>query len=96
LKVRFLSPAEAEYLDALRYYADQSIDLAHAFANDVEHAVSLLEEFPEIGAPFDVDKRRLLLHRFDQSLIYAVAADEIIVIAIHHSRQHPTSWKKGR
>ncbi len=96
MKVRFLSPAQSEYLEALRFYAAQSLDLAHAFLDDMEHATSLLGEYPEIGALFDAGTRRLLLRRFDHSLIYAVAHDEIVVIAVHHSRQHPTSWKKRR
>lgn len=94
MRVRFLRPAESEYLEALRYYATQSADLAGAFLDDLDHAVNLLSEYAEIGAPYDVDKRRVLLRRFHYSLIYQVELNEVVVVAVMHQSQQPRSWRQ--
>jgi hypothetical protein len=53
LRVRFLRPAEDEYLEALRYYSSYSVDLGVAFLDDIDHVVTLLTAHPEIGARVD-------------------------------------------
>ncbi|NJD17724.1 MAG: type II toxin-antitoxin system RelE/ParE family toxin [Gemmatimonadetes bacterium] len=93
LRVRFLRPAEDEVLASLRYYASQSSELGAAFVEDLDHVVAILAAHPEAGAPFDVDKRRLLLRRFPHSVIYELSPDEVIVAAVPHQRQRPRSWK---
>jgi toxin ParE1/3/4 len=92
LRPRFLSPAEREYVDALRYFSSQSIELGQAFHWDIEHAIDLIDQFPQIGAPFDADKRRLLLRRFPYSVIYQERPAEIVVVAVRHHRQDPQPW----
>jgi plasmid stabilization system protein ParE len=92
LRPHFLSAAEREYVDTVRYYSSQSVELGRAFYRDVEHAVDLIEQFPQIGAPFDVDKRRLILRRFPYSLIYQERPSEIVIAAVRHHRQDPQPW----
>ena len=93
MKVRFLRPAEDEYFAALQHYASQSTDLGAAFLDDLEHALELLAAHPQIGAPYDVDKRRLLLRRFHHSVIYELMPDEVVILAVPHQRQRPESWR---
>jgi plasmid stabilization system protein ParE len=95
LRVRFLTPAEREYLTDLQYYTAQAVELGGAFLDDIDHAVALLSEHPHIGAPFDGDVRRLLLRRFHHSLLYVVEADEVVVLAVQHQSRHPDSWRKN-
>ncbi|MHB1195153.1 MAG: type II toxin-antitoxin system RelE/ParE family toxin [Longimicrobiales bacterium] len=95
MRVRFLRPAEEEVLATLRYYASQSVELGAAFVGDLDHAMALLAAHPEVGAPFDVDKRRLLLRRFPHSIIYEVGVDEVVVAAVPHQRQRPRSWRES-
>jgi len=96
LRPLFLSPAEREYLEVLQYYSLQSVELGRAFIDDVEHALDLIELYPQIGAPFDGDKRRLLLRRFTYSLIYQERAEGVVVAAVRHNRQDPDSWRRVR
>jgi plasmid stabilization system protein ParE len=93
LKVRFLRPAEHEYLQALQYYAAQASDLGAAFLDDLDHAVQLLAAHPEVGAPYEGETRRLLLRRFQYSLIYELEKDEVVVVALRHQRQQPRPWR---
>ena len=94
MRVRFLSPAEREYLAALEYYTEQSTDLGAAFLDDLDHAVELLAQHPHIGAPYDGEIRRLLLRRFHHSAIYSVEAEEVVILAVQHQSRHPESWRK--
>lgn len=94
MRVRFLRPAEEEYLEALRYYTSQSVDLGVAFLDDLDHAVELLAAHPQIGAPYDGDTRRLLLRRFHHSLVYDLRPDEVVILAVAHHSQRPDSWRK--
>jgi plasmid stabilization system protein ParE len=50
----------------------------------------------EIGAPFDLDKRRLLLRRFQHSVIYEAGVGEVIVVAVPHQRRRLKSWREFR
>ena len=84
MRVTFLSPAEREYLAAIEYYTEQSVDLAAAFLDDLDHAVALLGEHSHVGAPFDGEIRRLLLRRFHHSVIYSVEGEEVVIIAVQH------------
>ena len=94
MRVRFLRPAEEEYLEALRYYGSQSFDLGVTFLNDRDHALDLRAAHPQIGAPYDGDTRRLLLRRFHHSLIYELKSDEVVILAVPHHSQRPESWRK--
>ena len=93
MRVRFLRPAEEEYLEALRYYAGQALDLGAELLTDLDHATGLLAELPSIGAPYEGETRRLLFRRFPYSLIYIIQAEEVLVIAVRHHRQEPVSWR---
>ena len=93
MRVRFLSPAEREYLVALEYYTAQASDLGSAFLDDLDHAAALLGEHQHVGAVLDGEIRRLLLRRFPYSLIYAVEADEVVILGVQHQSRHPDlSW----
>jgi plasmid stabilization system protein ParE len=56
--------------------------------------LALLAAYPGIGAPYDVDKRRVLLRRFHHSVIYELTSDEVVVVAVPHQRQRPKSWRE--
>ena len=94
MRVRFLRPAQDEYLEALRHYVAQAQDLGTAFLADLDHATGLLADLPSIGAPYDGDARRLLWSRFPYSLIYIIESEEVLVIAVRHHRQQPVSWRE--
>ena len=52
-----------------------------------------MREFPEAGASYEEDSRRVLFHRFPFELIYRVEADAVVVIAVAHQRRRPGYWK---
>ena len=72
---RFLLPAEEEMTEASVFYEAASPDLGVDFLDDVHRGVDILRAHPAIGQAVGRGLRRMLLHRFPFSLIYAVEAD---------------------
>src|SRR5712664_2528681 len=81
---RFLLPAEEEMTEASVFYEAASPDLGVDFLDDVHRGVDVVRAHPGIGQEVGRGLKRVLLHRFPFSLIYAVEADAILIIAVAH------------
>lgn len=92
--VPFLPAAEAEFLDDLDRYAAEGTDLAADFLAEVEAAVQRAALFPEHGSPYLAGTRRVVLRRFQYSLVYVTAPEPILVVAVAHHRRRPGYWRK--
>jgi hypothetical protein len=73
---RFLSAAEEEMIAAALFYEAAAVGLGRDFLEDVQQAIDILRQYPELGVEVAVGLRRSLLHRFPFTVIYAVE-DEI-------------------
>ena len=93
MKTLFLAAAEAELLEVRDYYARHASPLvAHAFLNQVAHALERLAEHPQLGAPVSARLRILRIQR----LIYRVTPDALVVHAIASQRRRPGHWRDRR
>ena len=90
---RFLYPAEEEMTEASVFYDAASSGLGNDFLDDVQQAVDSLCEYPLAGEAVAPGLRRMLLHRFPFSIVYAVETDRIVVIAIAHHGRRPGYWQ---
>ncbi|HEX6189541.1 MAG TPA: type II toxin-antitoxin system RelE/ParE family toxin [Pyrinomonadaceae bacterium] len=90
---RFLTPANEELSEAAKFYEAHSTGLGSDYLNEVQHAIDLVCEFPELGQAIDQRLRRVVLHRFPFSLIYSVETDGIVIMALAHQRRRPGYWK---
>lgn len=89
----FLSLAEEEMSEAAVFYEAASFGLGRDFLDDLQQAINTLRAHPEIGVQVSKGLRRMLLHRFPFSLIYALEADAILIVSVAHHRQRPGYWK---
>ncbi|MGB3294574.1 MAG: hypothetical protein WBB01_16440 [Phormidesmis sp.] len=64
MKYVFHPEALNEYSEAVRYYAEQRVDLAQTFINTVEDSLYRLRESPNRYPLIDVDIRRCLIRQF--------------------------------
>ena len=97
MKFAFLKSAQAEFDDAVDYYADHaSVRVAEAFVLDVQHARQRLVERPEIGPAISKRLRILRLKHFPYSIIFRVSVDTITNHAIAHLRRRPEYWRGRR
>lgn len=94
-RVRF-HPAAAEELEAaFDWYEQQDPGLGMALANEVQRALALVRSQPEAWSvsAFDPRARCFQLTRFPYRLIFAHDANEIVVIALAHTRRRPGYWR---
>lgn len=96
-KIVFLKTAQAEFENAVDYYADHaSPKVAEAFVVDLQHARQRLAERPEIGMPISKRLRILHLRHFPYSVIYRHSVDTITIHAVAHQRRRPGYWAGRR
>ncbi|AWV91150.1 type II toxin-antitoxin system RelE/ParE family toxin [Bradymonas sediminis] len=93
MKTQFLAPAREEFLASVDFYEARARGLGNDFIDDVESAVKIVAENPELGSLFAHGTRRVLLQRFPFALIYMIEPEMLIIIAVAHQRQRPGYWK---
>lgn len=94
--IRFAEDAETEFLAAIAYYDEVNVGLGDELLSELTDALALLGEKPLLGAPYELDTRRLVLNRFPYSIVYVFETDEVVVLAIAHHRRHPGYWFERR
>jgi ParE toxin of type II toxin-antitoxin system, parDE len=96
LSVKLHPEAQIEYLEALRWYREQSLVAAHRFETEFNTAIGTIRAAPERWAEYFDGSRRFLLHRFPFGIIYESSLGFIFVIAVAHVRRRPGYWKDRR
>jgi plasmid stabilization system protein ParE len=91
-KLRVISAAEWEYTEALRWYAERSIQAAEGFDAEFDKALETISadpnRFPRCG-----DRHRFyLMDRYPYQVIYREEANEILIVAIAHAKRRPGYW----
>lgn len=95
LPARNLKLASEEFSAAVVWYEKQRSGLGAEFFDAVGHIVSLIQAQPEMGTlSKDRRTRRVLVPRFPYEVVYQVFEDEIVIVAIAHSKRRPDYWKK--
>jgi plasmid stabilization system protein ParE len=91
---RFHADALAEYEAAATWYAERSIDASRRFVKLIEGAVATAREFPLAGPGWRgrADVRVRALRRVPYSVVYMLAAGQLVVIAVAHQRRRPGYW----
>ena len=93
--IAFHPSARDELLEAAERYEDQASGLGGQFIDEVERAVSFVEEHPGLGITLGGrdNLRRWTLQRFPYYVIYRAEAESLYILAIAHQRRRPGYWK---
>ena len=89
----FLLEAEAEYLEAVRFYEEQRAGLGDNLIFEFERVIGLVIEKPEtwrLVHPSGI--RRIGLSRFPYTVFYRLLFENIQVTAFAHNRRRPGYW----
>ncbi len=88
---RFHPAALAEYLAAALWYGHEG---GRRFADAVDRCVDEICEVPLAGSPWRgrAEIRRRVLRRFPYSVVYAVDAEGVLIVAVAHHRRRPGYW----
>ncbi|MEZ6101394.1 MAG: type II toxin-antitoxin system RelE/ParE family toxin [Pirellulaceae bacterium] len=90
--VRVCSAAEAEFTDALCWYAERSPDVALNFDSEFDAVLAKIAESPDRYPVCDDRHRYVLMRRFPYQVIYRTIADTVTVIAVAHTSREPGYW----
>ena len=86
--------AEADALEAYRWYNEQVSGLGQEFLVEIDRALESIGAHPEANRKLYREYRRGLMRRFPYSIFYAIHEARIVVFGIFHAGRHPRAWKK--
>ena len=93
MDVVFLAPAQAELAEAVVYYNAQREGLGEEFAEEVQHTIARIIEYPEAWSLLSRRTRRCPTKRFPYGVIYQVLDDTLLIIAVMHLHRAPHAWR---
>jgi len=79
---------------AYDWYESQRIGLGEDFLLTLEESYSKITRTPKIYQLIYKIVRRKLLRRFPYGIFFVLRDDEIIIIAIMHTRRKPSDWNE--
>lgn len=85
--------AETDLAGAFDWYEDQSPGLGAEFLRAVDAVFATAQRTPGLFAVVQGHTRRALLRRFPYGVFFTAADDEVVVLAVVHSRRHPRVWQ---
>ena len=91
--LRFDKAAEAEYLEAVDWYFEQSEAAAAGFVQEFTRAAETIIEAPNRWPNYMRGARRILLDRFPYAIVNRELPDAIQVLAVAHCSRRPGYWK---
>jgi len=86
--------ADAEFTDAIRYYAEIARELGIRFYREMERLIREVCVHPERFRMVDPPARRHFSAQFPYAIIYLVKADHVWIAAIMHMKRKPGYWRE--
>jgi len=94
--VEFHPDAAEEARDAVAYYEAKRPGLGDDFRAELEAALVLIQQSPQMYAIESGAVRLCPLHRFPFSIYYEELTDRIWIAAVAHQRRRPGYWARRR
>ena len=88
--------AEQEYLTVISWYGRRSLTAGIRFENTFQQALEKIKESPLRWPVYFDDIRKYTLYRFPFTLFYRHDGEEILILALAHSRRKPNYWAKRK
>jgi toxin ParE1/3/4 len=85
--------AEAELIEAARFYEARSPGLGDRFLGEFEATITEIQGAPGRWAIVEGDLRCRTLRRFPFGIYYRFNDDELRILVIKHHSQHPDYWR---
>jgi plasmid stabilization system protein ParE len=89
----FARAAELELREAIDYYNIQKPGFGREFSAAVDKGIDEVLEHPRRWPILTGNKRRYRLNRFPYGMVYRIAKDSILFIAVMHLKRRPGYWK---
>jgi plasmid stabilization system protein ParE len=93
LPLVFRSEARTEFDSAADWYEQQRPGLGVEFVGKVHIVLDQIQQMPALFPVVYRDVRQTIVRRFPYSVLYRVESDQILIVAVFHSRRDPAVWK---
>jgi plasmid stabilization system protein ParE len=87
------SAAATDLTAAHDWYEDQSLGLGAEFLRAVDAVFATAQRAPTTFPTVRGRTRRALLRRFPYGVFFVETSEEVVVLAVVHSRRHPRVWQ---
>jgi toxin ParE1/3/4 len=94
MRLEFHPEAVSELQFAARYYEGCRPGLGQRFVDAVEEAIRRISDAPFACRLLEHEVRRCLTRVFPYGVMYTVAADSILIVAVCHCAREPGYWKR--
>ena len=94
MRVRFHVHARREMHKEFDYYERRELGLGMDFLSDVQSCVAEIKGAPLMRKEIAPEIRRYRCSRFPFALIYRVRGEEIVIVAVAHSKRKPRYWAR--
>ena len=91
-RAAYLAEARREVVEAFEWYLERSPQAAAAFLHELDHALTIIGEAPDIWPQYERETRRYVLRKFPFSVIYRVVDTTVQVVAVAHQSRKPGYW----
>jgi plasmid stabilization system protein ParE len=92
LPIVFRLEAQTEFDEAIDWY-EQQAELGLEFLDCVDDTLTRIQTMPESCEMVFEDVRRAVVQRFPYSVFYQVELQQIVVLAVFHSKRDPKIWQ---
>ncbi|HEY2414708.1 MAG TPA: type II toxin-antitoxin system RelE/ParE family toxin [Pirellulaceae bacterium] len=97
MKLRVAEAAEDELVDGAAWYDEREVGLGDQFIEEYRDAILRIQASPGMYARLETTRsrrnlRRCFLKRFPYYVGYELFEDEIVVLAVAHTKRRPNYW----
>jgi plasmid stabilization system protein ParE len=94
MRVDFHPEAETEFTEHAFYYEYEVTGLGYRFIDEIERAITILIDQPQIGQAINEQLRSFVLAEFPFSLIYSLNQEMIWIVEVAHQKRLPDYWRE--
>ena len=86
--------ADAEFAEAVRYYAEVDPQVGIRFYREIERLIHTVCDQPSRFLRFSPPARRALSREFPYSVVYLEQPDRVWIVAVMHAKRKPGYWRE--
>lgn len=91
-RTRFLPPADADVLDAIRWYEDRSEGLGRRFEHEIERVLRRIAANPKMFSVVRHDVRQAIVKRFPYSIYFREVGELVVILGVFHTSRASDAW----
>jgi toxin ParE1/3/4 len=93
MRLTYHEEAEAEVVEAAKFYESRVRGLGKRFLSDFDAAISTILASPNRWTILEDDVRRFSMRRFPYAIYFRATEEEVRVLVVKHHKRHPDYWR---